>query len=433
MKSKGQLQDEKITQPLLIRYKKLTYLFILLTLCSVFILFFAQGESRDLGIDKRISYVKKCLEGSETRKLSAEEKKEIYDKNFAIETFSIADQNSSNDSKEQDKRNQCAVEALGLPKSDGDVENIMSSLFEAAQEDINVQVACHEIGHELGMRTWRELGTQGLVLGLELCTYGFYHGYMRAAIESSGGESRVPFLVDFCKNQATTTNKNNILEFSYVRYDFCAHGVGHAIGTADWELDYSIDLCTKFPISYYIDPTSGFANGGPAGWCSTGVFNEKFYYPWAADKPTLREKMEACLPIADIFKLHCAQYVTSNSLLPIAAIKVGCSEYSGGQASGCYQGAMQSLVRKVLFPSGENKGLEYYQKPEKGADLVDSICANDTSGNCAKQFAADSLSTVQSVELVRDVCSNLQAKVQREKCLWQVEVLNKQGIQYVDN
>jgi hypothetical protein len=432
MKSKGHTRVDQVAQPSFLGYKKITYLFFLLTLLSTFILFLVQDESKDLGISKRISYVKKCLEGSETRKLSTEEKKEIYDKNFAIETFSIADQNSSNDSKEQDKRNQCAVDALGLPKNDNDVEKIMSSLFEAAQEDINVQVACHEIGHELGMRTWRELGNEGLVLGLELCTYGFYHGYMRAAIESSGGETRVPFLVNFCKNQATTLN-NNVLEFSYVRYDFCAHGVGHAIGTADWDLDYSIELCTNFPISYYIEPTSGFATGGPAGWCSTGVFNEKFYYPWASDKPTLREKMEICNPIADIFKLHCAQYVTSNSLLPIADLKIGCGEYVGGQASGCYQGAMQSLVRKVLFPSGENKGLEYYQKPEKGAELVDSICANDSSGNCAKQFAADSLSTVQSIELVRNVCNKVKTNVQRDKCLWQVEVLNKEGIKYVDN
>ena len=433
MRSKDNSIDGKVTDQLFLRHKKIIYLFFIMTILSVVTLFYAQVGSKDLSIDKRISYVKKCLEGSETGKLTPDEKKELYDKNFAIENFSIADQNSSNESKEQDKRNKCAVEALGLPKTDLDVEKIMSSLFKAAQSDINVQVACHEIGHELGMRTWRELGTKGLVLGLELCTYGFYHGYMRAAIESSGGETRVPFLVNFCKNQATTINKNNILEFSYVRYDFCAHGVGHAIGTADWELDYSIDLCTKFPISYYVDPTSGFANGGPAGWCSTGVFNEKFYYPWAADKPTLSEKMEACNPIADIFKLHCAQYVTSNSLLPIADIKIGCEQYIEEQASGCYQGAMQSLVRKVLFPSGENKGLSYYLEPKKGAELVDNICAKDISGNCAKQFAADSLSTVQSIELVMGVCSNLLSKVQRDKCLWQINVLNKEGIKYVDN
>lgn len=433
MRSKDNSIDGKVTDQLFLRHKKIVYPFFIMTILSVVTLFYAQVGSKDLSIDKRISFVKKCLEGSETGKFTPDEKKELYDKNFSIENFSIVDQNSSNDSKEQDKRNKCAVEALGLPKTDLDVEKIMSSLFKAAQSDINVQVACHEIGHELGMRTWRELGTKGLVLGLELCTYGFYHGYMRAAIESSGGETRVPFLVNFCKNQATTTNKNNILEFSYVRYDFCAHGVGHAIGTADWELDYSIDLCTKFPISYYVDPTSGFANGGPAGWCSTGVFNEKFYYPWAADKPTLSEKMEACNPIADIFKLHCAQYVTSNSLLPIADIKIGCEQYIEEQASGCYQGAMQSLVRKVLFPSGENKGLSYYLEPKKGAELVDNICAKDISGNCAKQFAADSLSTVQSIELVRDVCSNLLSKVQRDKCLWQINVLNKEGIKYVDN
>jgi hypothetical protein len=94
---------------------------------------------------------------------------------------------------------------------------------------------------------------------------------------------------------------------------------------------------------------------------------------------------------------------------------------------------MQSLVRKVLFPSGENKGLSYYLEPKKGAELVDNICAKDISGNCAKQFAADSLSTVQSIDLVRNVCSNLVAKIQRDKCLWQVNVLDNEGIKYVDN
>jgi hypothetical protein len=177
----------------------------------------------------------------------------------------------------------------------------------------------------------------------------------------------------------------------------------------------------------------GYTNGGAAGWCATGVFNEKFYYPWGQELKTLKDKMNVCQPINDVFLIHCSQYVTSNSYLTIDEIKEGCKEYSGATASGCYQGAMQSIVRKILFPSGENKGLDYYTDPNKGAKLIDEVCRNDKSGNCGKQFAADSLSTVQSLELVSDVCKKVTIKVQRDKCLWQVNTLENEGFKYVDN
>jgi len=398
---------------------------ITLSLLPIYIYLFNNED-----ISSRIEIVKKCLSGSDTSLL----KDENVNLEFDIEKYIYLSDELNRNSVEQDNRNKCAVEALGLPKNSNDVEIIMRSLISAAKTDKNVQVACHEIGHELGMRTWRELGKPGLVLGLELCTYGFYHGYMRAAIESSGGASRIPFLVDFCKKQAYTkpiTAEPD--EYNFARFDFCAHGVGHAIGTADWNLDESIKLCENFPISYYVDPSMGYTNGGAAGWCATGVFNEKFYYPWGQELKTLKDKMNVCQPIKDVFLIHCSQYVTSNSYLTIDEIKEGCKEYSGATASGCYQGAMQSIVRKILFPSGENKGLDYYTDPYKGAKLIDEVCRYDKSGNCGKQFAADSLSTVQSLDLVSNVCKNVTIKVQRDKCLWQVNTLENEGFKYIDN
>jgi len=407
---------------------KKNYLLILAPILSILPIFLFTNN--DLSIEKRIEIVKKCLHGSDTTSLSDKNS----NLNFDIESTSYFSNELAEQDKKQEERNACAVVALGLPKDRKDVEIIMRSLISAAKTDKNVQVACHEIGHELGMRTWRKLEKDGLVLGLELCTYGYYHGYMRAAIESTGGESRIPFLVDFCKQQAytkpITAEPDN---FNNARFDFCAHGVGHAIGTASWDLTKSIKLCENFPVSYIIYPASGFPLGGSAGWCSTGVFNEKFFYPWAKELKTLSEKMKVCDPIRDVFKLHCSQYVASNSYLTIEEIKLGCKELKDAMATGCYQGAMQALVRKILFPSGANKGLDYYTNPKKGADLVNDVCEFDTSGNCGKQFAADSLSTVQSTELVLDVCKLLTNKVQSYKCIWQVERLKDEGFKYIDN
>ena len=172
----------------------ITILFVFtLSLLPIYIYLFNNDD-----ISSRIDIVKKCLSGSDTSLL----KDENVNLEFDIEKYIYLSDELNRNSVEQDNRNKCAVEALGLPKNSNDVEIIMRSLISAAKSDKNVQVACHEIGHELGMRTWRELGKPGLVLGLELCTYGFYHGYMRAAIVSSGGASRIPFLVDFCKKQA---------------------------------------------------------------------------------------------------------------------------------------------------------------------------------------------------------------------------------------
>lgn len=408
---------------------KVKVIILAITLLFAFIpIYLISADNGNL--ENRIEIVKKCLIGSDISKLNNGGNSAEFD----IESFIYLSDTLNKSSKEQDKRNICAVEALGLPKNSYEVEIIMKSLINAAKSDKNVQVACHEIGHELGMRTWRELGKDGLVMGLELCTYGFYHGYMRAAIESDGGEERIPFLVDFCKKQAYTkpiTAEPD--QYNFARFDFCAHGVGHAIGTADWTLERSVDLCNNFPISYYIDPSMGFRNGGAAGWCATGVFNEKFYYPWGKELLTLKDKMDTCNPIDEVFQIHCAQYVTSNSYLTIDEIKKGCKLYQGATAAGCYQGAMQSIIRKILFPSGENKGLDYYTNPERGAQLVDEVCGDDLSGNCGKQFAADSLSTVQSLKLVKDVCLLIKNNKLHDKCLWQVETLENEGFKYVDN
>jgi hypothetical protein len=375
---------------------------------------------RGLPIDKRIELVKECLSGGDEEVDGVSSEKEpVYD---------VTSDEWSMNSGAQTVRNRCAVDALGLPRDGEEVTAIMTSLIAAAEADPEVQTACHEIGHELGIRTWNELQSEGLVLGLELCTYGYYHGFMRAAITSAGGKDRVGLLVDFCNRQAREQG-----EFNDTRLDFCAHGVGHAIGSALWDLDESVELCEEFPVErLQASKTSGFPDGGVAGWCATGVFNEWFKWPWSKGIETVPDAIKQCDVLPEVYALHCAQYTVHNSMLDIEKIKDQCSQYNGAKQAGCYQGAVQILVRKVLFPEGENRGLSYYTEPEKGAALIDEVCAGDGTGNCARQFAADSMSTTQSPRLVRGVCEKLARPTDRERCSWQVEGIINTGVKYLD-
>ncbi len=389
---------------------------VLATVVPVGVWVVGTNAGQGLPIEKRIELVKACL--IDKSKSSVEEKAPVYDVTSDVWSDNV---------DAQTIRNQCAVEALGLPRDGQDVSAIMTSLINAAGEDEDVQVACHEIGHELGMRTWRELGPEGLVLGLELCTYGFYHGYMRAAITSEGGRDRVPFLVKFCDLQA-----RELGDFNAARLDFCAHGVGHAIGSAKWGLAESVELCGAFPLETQPDPVSGFTMGGVAGWCSTGVFNEWFMWPWPKGFKTVSDGMKTCDLLPSLYDLHCAQYVVHNSMLDLDLVKKECPDFEGARQVGCWQGAVQILIRKVLFPNGENRGLSNYTNPAVGAKLIDDVCALDDTGNCARQFAADSMSTTQSPSLVLGVCEKMARPLDREKCAWQVEGIRSSGIKYLD-
>jgi hypothetical protein len=316
---------------------------------------------------------------------------------------------------EQWQRVECAVAALGVPRDGVEVERIMKSVIAASQKDEDVMVACHEVGHELGRVSWRELDKSGLVLGLELCTYGYYHGYMREAIVSENGDSRVPFLVEFCDKQA----REKTGEFDQVRFDFCAHGVGHAIGSAKFPMDYSVDLCENFPVN--VDPR---ANGGTAGWCITGVYNEMFLWPWADGKETVLDLVKVCDGLPNTYKLHCGQYSVQNSRLDIEKIKATCNSIGDTKLrAGCWQAVTQIIVRKYWFPAGRNNGIEYYKNPAEGAKIISDACAGDATTGCAKEFAADSMSTTQSPDLVIGVCRLLARPADATDCEWQVNAI----------
>jgi hypothetical protein len=363
----------------------------------------------------RIERVEKCLEPKPG---------EVVDKELIYDTQGVA---ANEAAKIQSVKNQCAVKALGIPTSADEVYAIISSLINAAKKSENVQVACHEIGHELGGLTWKKLREKGLVLGLELCTYGFYHGYMRAAITSENGKSRVPFLVDFCGKQASEFG-----EFQGTRYDFCAHGVGHAIGSAHWPIPESTELCQEFPMTDANMKTKEIAaQGGTAGWCVTGVFNELFISPWDEGIKTSSDAIKSCNNIDKHYLIHCAQYAVQNSGLQVDQLKKECDSFEVDLQTGCWQGTIQMLVRRVLFPNGENRGLEYYKNPQKGADLVDSICKYDETYNCAREFAANSMSTVQQPSMITPVCALLARVEDQYSCKAQVESIAKSNT-YLD-
>jgi len=316
---------------------------------------------------------------------------------------------------EQWRRVECAVAALGVPRDGVEVEKIMKSVIAASEKDEDVMVACHEVGHELGRVSWRELRQSGLVLGLELCTYGYYHGYMREAIVTKDGDERVPFLVDFCDEQA----REKTGQFDRVRYDFCAHGVGHAIGSAKFPIEKSVELCENFPVD-----TNALANGGTAGWCITGVYNELFIWPWAKGKDTVQSLVAACDGLPNIYKLHCGQYAVQNSRMSIDDIKATCNDLTDEKIrNGCWQAVTQIIVRKFWFPAGRNNGIEYYNNPSEGAKIISDACAGDATTGCAKEFAADSMSTTQSPDLIIGVCRLLARPDDAKDCEWQVNAI----------
>lgn len=310
-------------------------------------------------------------------------------------------------------RVECSVAAVGVPTSGTEVGNIMTAIIEASNRNEDVMVACHEVGHELGRVSWTKLQEEGLVLGLELCTYGYYHGYMREAVTSENGASRVPFLVKFCDEQA----REKTGEFDLVRYDFCAHGVGHAVGSAKFPMKQSVELCENFP-------TDSNTSGGSAGWCVTGVYNEMFTWPWGKGKETVHDYVAICEEVKDVYKLHCGQYTVQNSRIDIEEIKKTCNEIMSEMLrNGCWQAVSQKIVRQYWFPSGRNNGIEYYRNPAEGAAIISEACRDDQTTGCAKEFAADSMSTTQSPDLVIDVCRLLDEKADARDCEWQVTAI----------
>ena len=324
---------------------------------------------------------------------------------------------------EQWQRVECAVAALGVPRNGVEVEKIMKSVIMASKQDEDVMVACHEVGHELGGVTWRKLRESGLVLGLELCTYGYYHGYMREAIVTKDGDKRVPFLVEFCDKQARELTGS----LDIVRYDFCAHGVGHAIGSAKFSIEKSVDLCENFPIA--TDPRS---NGGTAGWCITGVYNEMFLWPWGSGKNTVESLVAVCDGLPKQYKLHCGQYSVQNSRMSIEDIKANCNNLADEKIrNGCWQAVTQIIVRKFWFPAGRNGGLEYYNNPSEGAKIISEACSGDETSGCVKEFAADSMSTTQSPDLIIGVCRLLARPSDAIDCEWQVNAIRGSNT-YID-
>ena len=132
---------------------------------------------------------------------------------------------------------------------------------------------CHDILHALGGIANKKYKNKSLIIGLDSCGWGYYHGAMQESLRGSDAsrvKEKVTDLKDFCTLLAHIPDKELAVEriksgeFSVLdlykqypekysdsyyidnsRFTFCGHGIGHAIGESLGNLIDMSDGCSS--------------------------------------------------------------------------------------------------------------------------------------------------------------------------------------------
>jgi hypothetical protein len=153
------------------------------------------------------------------------------------------------------------------------LETNVKNIINAANQNTKYSYLCHDFLHELGSYGYLKFKQDSLILGLDSCGWGYYHGAMLMSLKNISPNKvagKITELKEFCYRLAhepsvlvVSENRkksdfdqyadvgvdgNN--EFSkpyfidYSKFTFCGHGIGHAIGESFDTLEELTNYCS---------------------------------------------------------------------------------------------------------------------------------------------------------------------------------------------
>jgi len=153
------------------------------------------------------------------------------------------------------------------------LEEIVKNIVKATNQNNKHNYLCHDFLHELGSYGYLKFKQKSLILGLDSCGWGYYHGAMLMSLKNISSNQiadKITELKEFCYKLAhepsvkvVTDNRKksdfdqyadvgveDSAEFSkpyfidYSKFTFCGHGIGHAIGESFNTLEELTNYCS---------------------------------------------------------------------------------------------------------------------------------------------------------------------------------------------
>ena len=145
--------------------------------------------------------------------------------NSSLREISKIVENISNCSYESSQKIQdkCYRQHINKNLSLKDIFNIITKINELRKSDQQLNIACHQITHILGVQAYQKHQNNSLIHGYTTCQEGYYHGLMSEVINST--DNYLEKLNDFCSTSYLETG--NIEDWER---NICFHGIGHALG-----------------------------------------------------------------------------------------------------------------------------------------------------------------------------------------------------------
>jgi hypothetical protein len=84
-----------------------------------------------------------------------------------------------------------------------DIENVVISINNLRKTDQELNIACHQITHILGVQAYQKHQAASLITGYKTCQEGYYHGLMSEVINST--DNYLEKLNAFCSNSYLET------------------------------------------------------------------------------------------------------------------------------------------------------------------------------------------------------------------------------------
>jgi hypothetical protein len=159
-------------------------------------------------------------------------------------------------------------------KSITDIEKNVKNLVNAANSTKRFNYLCHDFLHEIGTFAYSSFREESLIVGLDSCGWGYYHGAMLMSLSGNSDynniEEKIENLKKFCYRLSHEPDNNKVekdkldggfniytdvsgedtAEFAkpynieYPKFTFCGHGIGHAIGESFNELSEMANFCS---------------------------------------------------------------------------------------------------------------------------------------------------------------------------------------------
>jgi len=278
-------------------------------------------------------------------------------------------------------------------KKISNLEENVNNIIKATNKNNKFSYLCHDFLHELGSYGYLKFKQNSLILGLDSCGWGYYHGAMLMSlknISSNHIDDKITELKEFCYRLAHEPNELVVTE-SRKKSDF------------DQYADVGVEGSDIFTIPYFID-YSKFT------FCGHGIghaIGESF------DK--LEDLTNYCSTLYDIKKdpgYELMQRNVETELTGIGAELNGIRDIGTKIDDECFSGAMNSIMIRNLF-NKENVAFKYLSNGSfTNIDSIISQCSVVTPingrlvSNCIRYAIA--YSDILKIQEIINYCNNLQ-------------------------